>query len=255
MYIIGTQDGQPNTSTVSFVRPGDPEHPTDPNYETIELSGTMAQVHLVKLRADAFVVSDTSGNVGYVREVQKISYADQDVLISTVPVTGNVDLALTQIYLAAFRRAPETAGYNYWLGEEHARGIIGTADTIFSIESVQKIYPTTMTSSEFVTEIYHNVFDRLPDAEGLNYWTDQLNNKSRGQLVLDITTAAVGTPEGTPGKDFFENRLDWSLYAVGYQQTHTEMTPEHLIGLTDSVGENPATTLKLVGQGEAGVLV
>lgn len=255
MYIIGTKDGQPSNSTVTFVRPSDPLRPTDPNLETIELSETMAQIHLVKLRTDAFVVSDAAGVVGYVREVQKISYADQDVLLSTVPVTGNVDLALTQIYLAAFRRAPETSGYNYWAGEEKSRGVVGTADTIFNIESVQKIYPSSMTGTQFVTEIYRNVFNRAPDAEGLNYWSTQLNNTSRGQLVLNIATAAVGTPEGTLGKDFFENRLDWSLYAVGYQQTHTEMTPERLTTLTDSVGENPMTTLKLVGQGEAGVLV
>lgn len=255
MYIIGTQDGQPNNSTVSFVRPSDPLKPQDPNIETLELSGTMAQIHLVKLRADAFVVSDTSGNVGYARQVQQISYSDQNVMVSTVPVAGNVDQALTQIYLAAFRRAPETEGYNYWMGEQKTRGLIGTADTIFNIESVQNIYPVSMTSSQFVTEIYRNVFDRAPDTEGLNYWTTQLNSKSRGQLVIDITTAALGTEEGTPGKDFFENRLDWSLYAVSYQQTHTEIAPDRLIALTNTVNDMAATTLKLVGQGEAGVLM
>ena len=255
MYIIGTKDGQPSNSTVSFVRPSDPTRPTDPNVPTLELSETRAQIHLTKLRADSFVVSDDAGNVGYAREVQKISYSDQDVLLTSVTPVVNVDIKLAQIYLAAFRRAPETGGYNYWVQQEASSGIEGIANTIFSIASVKQIYPDSMTQAEFVTAIYNNVFNRTPDAEGLNYWTGQLNNKSRGALVVDMTNAALGAPEATDGKDFFENRLDWSTYAVGYQQTHAEMTPDHLVSLTSTVGENAATVLKLVGQGEANVLV
>jgi hypothetical protein len=254
MYVIGTTDGHQSNQTVTFIRQSDPNRPTDPNLETIELSESMAQIHLTKLRTDAFVVSDAAGTVGYVREVQKISYSDQDVLVSTVPVASNMLTSIAQVYLAAFRRAPETEGFHYWTNEVTMRGIVGTADTIFNIDSVKTIYPTSMTPTDFVTQIYHNVFDRTPDSGGLAYWTGQLNSKSRGQLVLDMTNAALGTPEGTLGKDFFENRLDWSLYAVNYQESHTAMTPEHLTTLTDTVGENPTTALKLIGQGEANVL-
>ena len=30
--------------------------------------------------------------------------------------------------------------------------------------------PATMTSAQFVTAIYGNVFNKTPDTEGLNYW-------------------------------------------------------------------------------------
>ena len=223
--------------------------------DTLQLSINAAQATLLKLRANTFVLRDTSGNLGIVHDVEKIIYADATVTVATLPSYHNVDSTLTQIYVAAFRRAPETGGYQYWLQMKTDKGIIATADVIFSLDVVKAIYPASMAPSQFVTAIYQNVFDRTPDAEGLAYWTGQLAAKSRGQLVLDITTAALGVPDGTSGKDFFQNRVDWSLYAVGVQEVRKAgYTPEQLISWTGTVTADAVTALTLIGQGEAGTL-
>jgi hypothetical protein len=223
--------------------------------DTLQLSINAAQATLLKLRDNTFVVRDANGNSAIAHDVEKIVYADSTVMTSAAASYHNVDTALTQIYVAAFRRAPETGGYQYWSQMKADKGIIATADVIFSLDVVKAIYPTAMAASDFVTAIYQNVFDRAPDVDGLNYWVGQLQAKSRGQLVLDMTTAAVGVPDGTAGKDFFQNRLDWSLYAVGLQEArNTAYTPDHLTTWTASVTADGVTTLTLIGQGEAGLL-
>jgi Ca2+-binding RTX toxin-like protein len=224
--------------------------------DKLELTTASTAEHIVKLRGGAVAVADTSGNVALCRDVEQIQFADTTLDTSTLSVHDSLDLALTQIYVAAFKRAPESSGYNYWVNEEKARGLTGVADVIFSLDSVKAIYPTSMSASDFVTAIYQNVFNRAPDTDGLNYWVQQLNAKSRGQLVIDMTSAALGTPDGTSGKDYFQDRVDWALYAVGYQLDKSiELTPAHLATLTDGVTADTATVISLIGQAESGAAI
>ncbi|MDP4028820.1 MAG: DUF4214 domain-containing protein, partial [Gallionella sp.] len=70
---------------------------------------------------------------------------------------------------------------------------------------------------DFVSAIFLNVFGRAVQAGGLAYWAGELAAKSRGQLVLDMTTSALTTADGTDGKAYFNNRVDVSKYAVTRQ--------------------------------------
>jgi hypothetical protein len=224
--------------------------------DKLELTAASTSEHVLKLRSGAVAIADKSSDVALCRDVEQVQFTDGSIDTSALTVHDNLDLILTQIYVAAFKRAPETGGYNYWLHEESTRGLTGVADVIFSLDSVKTIYPTAMSANDFVTAIYQNVFNRSPDTEGLNYWIQQLNAKSRGQLVIDMTNAALGTPDGTSGKDYFENRVDWALYAVGYQlDKSTELTPDHLTTLTNGVTADAATVIALIGQAESGVAI
>jgi Ca2+-binding RTX toxin-like protein len=224
--------------------------------DTLQLSQTSSQMTLLKLRGNAFVVENKTGDVAIVRDVEQIRYTDQTVAVGSLANFDNVDSTLTQIYVAAFRRAPETGGYNYWRSMELAQGIRAVADTIFSLPIVKAIYPDSMSATAFVNAIYQNVFNKAPDADGLNYWVGLLNSNSRGQLVLTMTGAALGVADGVDGKDFFQNRLDFALYAVGYQDAkHTELDPAHLTNLTNGVTSDVTTLITLIGQGEAGVTI
>lgn len=226
-------------------------------FDRLLLTQSSSQVQVIKLRGDACIVADVAGvNIAVCRSIEQIQFSDVSVYLPALAVTDNLDSTLSQIYVAAFRRAPETAGYNYWAQDVAARGIGAVADTIFSLDVVKAIYPSGMTSQQFVTAIYSNVFDKTPDTDGLNYWMEQLAAKSRGQLVIDMTSAALSVPDGTEGKDFFQNRLDWALYAVGYQREQgKELTPSHLTTLTDGITANTDTLVTLVGQAEAGAVI
>ncbi len=225
--------------------------------DKLSLAQTSTSMHVTKLRGEVFIVNDASGtNLTVCRNVEQIQFSDVAVSLSDSMAFVSPDTTLSQIYVAAFRRAPESEGINYWTQEVATRGIDEVAEIIFSLDIVKAIYPASMSASQFVTAIYTNVFDRSPDPEGLNYWTQQLMQRSRGQLVIDMTNAALGVPDGTSGKDYFQNRLDWSLYAVGYQHEQgREMTPMHLTELTNGIGAETSALVTLIGQAESGIVI
>lgn len=215
-----------------------------------------SQMLVTKLRDNVFIVTDDSAtNVTLCRDVEQLHFADAQLALVDIPVTHALDSELTQMYVAAFSRAPELSGYSYWMQEAGKLGLNAVARTMFSLDTVKIIYPESMTAEQFVTNIYTNVFNRAPDAIGLAYWSQRLAVESRGELVLDMTDAALGAVDGTSGKVYFQNRLDWSLYAVGYQiQQGNSLTPDHLKELTSFVGTDTGSVLSLIGQVEAGAI-
>lgn len=224
--------------------------------DTLQLALNAAQAHLTKLRGNAFFVRDDAGHMALARDVEQVQFTDQTVALTSLQVQDNVDPSLIGIYVAAFRRAPETGGYNYWSQQQAGLGLTKVADTIFSLDVVKAIYPTTMSSQQFVTAIYNNVFNRSPDAGGLDYWVQQLNSKSRGQLVIDMTSAALSVPDGTDGKDFFQGRLDWAQYAVTYQaDKKIELSPTHLTDLTNGITADQTTVITLIGSADSGTVI
>ena len=42
----------------------------------------------------------------------------------------------------------------------------------------KSIYGTNPTNETFITNLYLNVLDRVPDNSGLDWWVDQLDNNS-----------------------------------------------------------------------------
>jgi hypothetical protein len=202
------------------------------------------------LRGNSFLVSDAAGNLAIVRDVEHTRFAGSDLVpVSSWTASSSLDERLVELYVAAFGRAPETEGYDFWVDMEAKQGLARVADIIFSLPIVKAIYADTMSASQFVTSIYANVFDRAPDAEGLDFWVNMLGSTSRGNLVLTMTSAALGVADGTDGKAFFENRVDWAMFAAHYQEgTRTGLAPEYLHALTDNVSADPESLVSLVGQ-------
>lgn len=165
----------------------------------------------------------------------------------------------TQLYLAAFKRAPELSGLNYWIAEAQSKGLQATQGIIFSLPIVQTIYPAAMSDAAFVEAIYQNVFGRASDAEGMAYWSHEIATlrsgfvaqgqdasfaafEARGQLAMNMMTAALGTAEGTPGKAFIVNRLEVATFSVETQLAQRQDVPVALLLQNmETVNADPAT--------------
>ena len=165
----------------------------------------------------------------------------------------------SKLYLAAFLRAAELEGMNYWSNQVLVEGksyeYVG--GVIFSLPSVTDIYPLVLSDKDFVSLIYHNVFGRDGDDEGVAYWTGELlrlrnlfiaqgsNNpgfEARGQLVMDMITAGLGTPDGTLGKVYIVNRLEVAIYAIEQQAAQgKQISPSQLRSIMDTVTADRAT--------------
>jgi len=189
----------------------------------------------------------------------------------TFPVVGHADLTptqqdLTKLYLASFLRAPDLGGLNYWNAQLTSGSTLQTVGgTIFSIPIVLEIYPQGMSDRDFVEAIYQNVFGRKSDQGGLDYWmkeladlrtqfeltiTDDLNAYlARGQLVVNMINAGLGTVDGTEGKAYIVNRLNVAKAAMERQLiTGLEIPPAELKDIENCADENATSTDFALGE-------
>ena len=137
-------------------------------------------------------------------------------------ITNDLGNSIIKTYVAAFMRAPDKGGYEYWFSAATANGLSATLGTIFSLDVVKAIYPATMTSAQFVTAIYGNVFNKTPDTEGLNYWKSFIDQGTlnRGELVLLMINTGLSTPEGTSGRDVIWNKFVYATSSTEMQLTN-----------------------------------
>ena len=164
----------------------------------------------------------------------------------------------TKLYLAAFLRAPETSGLNYWSNKVLVEGdsLQEVGGVIFSLPTVTTLYPVFLTSTQFVEQIYQNVFDRTSDAEGSAYWTAELNTlitqftnqgsaqplfDARAQLTLNMINAGIGAV-GADGHDYIMNRMAVASYTIDAQiASGNEISPAQLAAIMATVNADPAT--------------
>ena len=159
---------------------------------------------------------------------------------------NSTQLDLIKLYMASFNRAPEKGGFDYWSSQlASGKTFAQVVDTVFGLGVVKAIYPDSMPDDAFLTLIYINIFNKLPDDEGLGFWMKQLGTgRSRSSLVLDMINAGLDTPDGTPGKDFIVNRYGVSQYAVEQQLAKgKEISIDTLKVITGSVTESAASVL------------
>ena len=156
----------------------------------------------------------------------------------------NYQYELIKLYLAAFIRAPEKSGLDYWLAQLNGgKSFDSVLETVFTLDIVKDIYPLGLTNDSFVTLIYVNVFGKSPDVEGLKYWSGELSKGlGRGNLVMTMINTGLNTPDGTPGKAYIVNRLTVAQAAVDQQNVQkADFAPSYLKSLMASVNADTTT--------------
>ncbi len=111
------------------------------------------------------------------------------VLNATVPTQESV----AKLYVATFDRAPDAVGLTYWLDDS---GLSSEQITMsfFDQEETQEKYPSGTATSLFVETVYANLFNRVPDDTGLEYWIAELDSGriSRSVFILAVINGALG---------------------------------------------------------------
>ena len=106
--------------------------------------------------------------------------------------------ALYEQYLG---RAVDPSGLNYWLSvwaanngpEQVQAGIIGSNEYFVTAGG---------TPQAWVTKLYLNLLNRLPDSNGIAYWTNYIQSHSKQSVVLGFVTSdeyRLNLLQGTPG--------------------------------------------------------
>lgn len=151
---------------------------------------------------------------------------------------SNNQLAITRVYLALLNRAPELGGLDYWASEiSDTHTLHDVVNLILSVNDVKTRYPEGMPSDQFLTTIYQNLFQKVPDAQGMDYWKSKIaEGVERSAVVVQIIEAGFQVADGTPGKACLLNRYEVACFAVDKQMTTGfELPPDQLTGVLSGV--------------------
>lgn len=109
-------------------------------------------------------------------------------------------LQLSELYVAYFGRAPDADGLAYWAAEMDG-GIMSYDDIAANWSSEQQeftdIYGEDVSNDDFIAQVYQNVLGRVPDADGLAYWSGEMSSgtlttKNMVQAVVAGAKASTG---------------------------------------------------------------
>jgi Ca2+-binding RTX toxin-like protein len=122
---------------------------------------------------------------------------------------------IIELYIATFNRAPDSDGLAYWLANitDNGWGIEEVAQSMFESDEVAQTYPTGMSNSTFISNIYNNVLNREPDSAGLAYWVNQMENGlSRDVMIIAIINGANADTGSSSDQEILQNKIEVGKY-------------------------------------------
>ena len=213
---------------------------------------------------------------------------DATVQIYVVPVltgaTTTLDLLALDAeqlvaanYDAFFGRAPDAAGFDFWVdqfnaGQGNVATVLANIASSFAVSSeATALYPfladpqgsTPAQISAFIDSVYDNLFNRLSDAAGLTYWTNQIQQTlaSGGFVGTVLVDIMAGAQNSAAGQDIstLMNRIAVSLEYVHDQQLYASpwsaaIDAADATALLQSVTSDPQSLLVGIAQAQNLVL-
>jgi hypothetical protein len=133
------------------------------------------------------------------------------------PAKHDRQTKVSQLYASLFGRAPEREGMTYWTQQLQSKTFAQVAQEMYNTDPARVYYPYTLTNEQIVARFYANVLGRQADAQGLAYWTAELNSgMSPGQVVTNMLTAVVNyggsDPLGLMSQRLLANKVAIGLY-------------------------------------------
>lgn len=112
--------------------------------------------------------------------------------LSTEAATGMVPVVA--LYLSSFGRLPDTEGLQYWTQALQNGATLEDIQQAF-LQSPEFATVAAGSATAFLTTAYENALGRPADADGLQFWTQQL---AAGTSRAEVLAALAGSPEGQP---------------------------------------------------------
>jgi Ca2+-binding RTX toxin-like protein len=95
-----------------------------------------------------------------------------------------------RLYQAAFDRKPDAGGLGFYIAQlDKGVTLVEAARSFIDSPEFIALYGANTSNDSFMSAIYQNVLHRVPDAGGMKFYVDVLNNNqaSRAQVLADIS--------------------------------------------------------------------
>lgn len=142
------------------------------------------------------------------------------------PLQYTPDASIIRLYLAAFNRAPDSGGKQYWVSEL-AKGVSlqAIANGFCHSPEFASRYGYSVSDAGFLDHLYHNVLGRTGDTGGTAYWLNELvHGRSRGEVLVGFSESPENVDQN----------------AAYIDATASVPTTVHLIGIAPAISDAPA---------------
>ena len=127
-------------------------------------------------------------------QIQSLSRTAAEVIVDDLrrDSFSGTRAGVVRLYQAYFLRRPDTAGYDYWVGQRRAGVSLNEISAAFAASAEFRTIYGSLTNRQFVERVYMNVLGRPGDATGITYWTSQLDTRARnrGQVMTGFSESA-----------------------------------------------------------------
>lgn len=130
--------------------------------------------------------------------VESIKFADTTVSLGTAPTPANATQVIAGLYAAFCGRAPDNEGLQFWMAQVATEqlNLRQVAAIVADIAKFDALYPSTMSTADFVAKIYQDILGIAGDQAGRAYWAGVIDTGlSRTDFVADFVTAALNFNE------------------------------------------------------------
>jgi|GEM_PF-794470 len=148
-----------------------------------------------KLTDVRFVSEASFGDTGHIleiAEVERIEFTDLTRAFDTD--VGDAAGSAYRLYNAAFGRTPDLEGLGYWIQSlDLGASLHEIAQSFLDSDEFKALYGENLSDTAFVQALYVNTLDRAPDAEGLDYWVNDLATNpdmTRAGVLASFTESA-----------------------------------------------------------------
>jgi len=149
---------------------------------------------------------------------------------------------IQELYVAYFSRPADPAGLEYWADQmEFNPNIYQDIAAAFSLSAEYRATYADMDNRAIVSEVYENLFGRVAEAAGVDYWAAALDNNT---ITIDnVVTQIANGAQGADSLAFtskvavaaaFTDRVDTDVEMAAYSgATANGIAVDYIAGVRD----------------------
>jgi len=176
------------------------------------------------------------------------------LFVGVANATQANNTSVTKLYVATFDRAPDSAGLSYWVNQSQL-SLENIAMSFFEQPETKALYPDGYGEYDFILAIYKNLFKRIPDSAGSDYWQNEL---STGTVSKSVFILAVVNGAKDDDATILENKTQVGLKFVASGSNDKVMAKSVMENVTSnhqtvSDSFNKISKMNINGNGNIGV--
>ncbi len=154
---------------------------------------------------------------------------------------------VAKLYVATFNRAPDSVGLDYWTNDSNLK-LSQIAQSFFDQTETKALYPDGTSNRDFIVSVYSNLFNRVPDSSGWDYWEEQLDKRifSKNSFIEAVINGAqdndkvILSNKTEVGLSFASNSLNnveearSIINGITYEATTVNSALSHIQSIIDS---------------------